>query len=340
MHPKKSSNPLPSPNDLPTYGAVVQRVRPTSRFPYSAVHVNGPALVPFIQAPGQFGGVLGHAFDPLVVGDVSREAVALHGLDPLPDLPPVRLDERRSLLRSVDSYRRGLERDRTLLDVDANYRHAYELLSAPQTRLAFDLDREPAAVRDRYGRHRPGQACLLGRRLVEAGVPLVTVIWNHNNRGQDLTPEDPDSHGWDTHNDIFEVLKESLLPRFDQSFSALLLDLEQRGLLETTLVVCTGEFGRAPLVALEPKFAGATPGRKHWAAVYSLVLAGAGVARGAVYGSSDKLGAYPKSNACTPGDIAATMFAALGIDPEGHYTDSLDRPYPIATGKPLAGVYH
>ena len=240
---------------------------------------------------------------------------------------------------SLDSYRHGLERDRALLDTDANYRHAYELLSAPQTRLAFDLDREPAVVRDRYGRHRAGQACLLGRRLVEAGVPLVTVIWNHNNRGQDVTPEDPDSYGWDTHNDIFEVLKGSLLPRFDESFSALLLDLEQRGLLETTLVVCMGEFGRAPHVALERNFAGSTPGRKHWAAVYSLVLAGAGVARGAVYGASDKFGAYPKSNACSPGDIAATMFAALGIDPEGHYTDSLDRPYPIATGKPLAGVY-
>jgi hypothetical protein len=339
MHPKRSSNPPPSPNDLPTYGAVVQRLRPTTRFPYSAVHVNGPALVPTIPAPGQFGGVLGHAFDPLVVGDVSRESVALHGLDPVPELPPVRLDGRRTLLRSLDAYRGGLERDRALLDHDANYRHAYELLSAPQTRRAFDLDLEPAAVRDRYGRHRAGQACLLGRRLVEAGVPLVTVVWNHTNRGQDLTPEDPDSHGWDTHNDIFDVLKGSLLPRFDESFSALLLDLEQRGLLDTTLVVCMGEFGRAPQVALEPKFAGATPGRKHWAAVYSLVLAGAGVARGAVYGASDHLGAYPKGNPVSPGDIAATMFAALGLDPAAHYTDSTDRPYPVATGKPITGLY-
>ncbi len=339
MHPRKSSNPPPSPNDLPTYGAVLQRVRPTNRFPYSAVHVNGPALVPVIVAPGQAGGVLGHAFDPLVIGDVSRESVALHGLDPMPDLPPMRLDDRRSLRQSLDAYRSGLERDRALLDLDGHYRHAYELLSAPQTRRAFDLDREPGVVRDRYGRHRSGQACLLGRRLIEAGVPLVTVVWNHTNRGQDLTPEDPDSHGWDTHNDIFEVLKGSLLPRFDDSFSALLLDLEQRGLLETTLVVCMGEFGRAPQVALEAKFAGSTPGRKHWAAVYSLVMAGAGVARGAVYGASDKIGGYPKSNPCTPGDIAATLFAALGIDPGGHYLDSTDRPYPIATGKPITGLY-
>src|SRR5260370_12374228 len=111
MHTKKSSNPPPSPNDLPTYGAVVQRVRPTNRFPYSAVHVNGPALVPVEVGPGQFGGVLGHPFDPLVVGDVSRESVALHGLDRLPAPPPVRLEERGSLLKSLDAHRNGLERD-------------------------------------------------------------------------------------------------------------------------------------------------------------------------------------------------------------------------------------
>jgi hypothetical protein len=339
MHPRKSSNPPPSPNDLPTYGAVVQRVRPTTRFPYSAVHVNGPALVPIIVAPGQDGGVLGHGFDPLVIGDASQNPVALRGLDPRAELPAVRLDERRTLLQSVDFHRRSMESNRTLLDMDANYRHAYELLAAPQTRRAFDLESEPNRVRDRYGRHRAGQACLLGRRLVEAGVPLVTVVWNHTNRGQDLTPEDIDSHGWDTHNDIFDVLKSSLLPRFDESFSALLLDLDQRGLLETTLVVCMGEFGRAPQVAVEPKFAGSSPGRKHWASVYSLVLAGAGIGRGAVYGSSDRLGAYPKSNAVTPGDIAATMYAALGIDPAGHYLDSTSRPYPIATGWPITGLY-
>jgi hypothetical protein len=232
-----------------------------------------------------------------------------------------------------------MERNPALLDLDSHYRHAYELLADQHTRVAFDLEREPEVVRDRYGRHRSGQACLLGRRLVEAEVPLVTVVWNHNNRGQDHTPEDPDSIGWDTHNDIFDILKGTLLPRFDQSFSALLLDLEQRGLLETTLVGCMGEFGRAPLVAVESKFAGSSPGRKHWAATYSLVMTGAGVRRGAVYGSSDRMGAYPKSNPCTPGDLAATMFAALGIDPAGHYLDAIGRPFPVATGKPLAGLY-
>src|SRR5262249_18785292 len=205
------------------------------------------------------------------------------------------------------------------------YRQGYDLVAGRNGRRAFDLALEPEAVRDRYGRHRSGQACLLGRRLVEAGVPWVTVIWNHNNRGQDKAPDDPDAYGWDTHNDIFSALKGPLLPRFDQSFAALLTDLEQRGLLETTLVVCMGEFGRAPRVALENTFAGSTPGRKHWAAVSSIVLAGAGVSRGAVVGASDRTGAFPQSEPVGPWDVAATMFSALGIDPAGHFTDPTGR---------------
>ena len=142
----------------------------------------------------------------------------------------------------------------------ALYGEAYHLLSAPGFRRAFDLGQEPEAVRDAYGRHRSGQACLLGRRLVEAGVPYVAVLWNHAIRGQDRAPDDDDAYGWDTHNDIFTSLKDRLLPRFDRSFSALLTDLEQRGLLDTTLVVCMGEFGRAPRVAREATFAGGAAG--------------------------------------------------------------------------------
>ena len=138
---------------------------------------------------------------------------------------------------------------------------------------------------------------------------------------------------------MFDALRDHLLPRFDRTFSALLDDLEQRGLLETTLVVCMGEFGRAPLVALEKNFAGSSPGRKHWAGVYSIVMAGAGVCRGKVLGASDRLGAYPSTPAYSPADVAATIFAALGIDPAGHYRDALDRPYAISEGKVMRGVY-
>jgi uncharacterized protein (DUF1501 family) len=180
---------------------------------------------------------------------------------------------------------------------------------------------------------------LLARRLLEAGVPLVTVIWNHSNRGQDRYPTDTAEYGWDTHNDIFESLKVHLCPRFDSTMATLLSDLDDRGLLDETLVVCMGEFGRAPKVAVEPNFAGSAPGRKHWAAAYSLLLAGAGVQRGAVVGRSDRLGAEVVTRRYAPWDIAATMFAALGIDPAGHYHDELDRPYPISIGRAIDEIY-
>jgi hypothetical protein len=338
VHPQKSSNPLPRPSDAPTIGAIVRRLRPESRLPYSAMHLNGPLLVPDVVGPGQNGGTLGNAFEPLQLGDLRDGASELHGLQPRDDLPPVRLDRRRSLLRNMEAYRQQLE-DSGTLDMNIRRRQAYELLSRPESRAAFDLAREPAAVRDRYGRYRAGQACLLARRLVEAGVPYINVFFNASIRGQDFTPEDTEAYGWDTHNDIFDALELHLLPRFDHTFSVLLEDLRERGLLDSTLVVCMGEFGRAPRIALEKNFIGSTPGRKHWGACYSIVMAGAGVAQGKVLGASDRIAAYPVTVAYSPGDVTATMFHALGIDPREHYRDALDRPIQIATGKPIQGVY-
>ncbi len=338
-HKRLSSNPPPSPDDLPTYGAVLKRVRPTDRFVYDAVHVNGPALVPTTPAPGQNGGLLGREYEPLVLGDVSSESIAIPGLDPQDALPPVRLDERRALKESLEQYSAALDRNRQTLDMNHLYRQAYEMLASPRCRDAFNLSAEPAKLRERYGRHRLGQACLLARRLVEAEVPLITVMCNHSNRGQDATPDLTDQYGWDTHNDIFHAMKRHLLPRFDESFSALVEDLDERGLLDETLLVCMGEFGRAPRVALEPNFAGTSPGRKHWASVYSIVLAGAGVQRGAVVGASDRLGASPVSKRYGPWDVAATMFSALGVDPHGHYMDPLQRPLPITIGRPISELY-
>jgi uncharacterized protein (DUF1501 family) len=175
--------------------------------------------------------------------------------------------------------------------------------------------------------------------LVEAEVPWITVMFNHSNRGQDQEPSNTDVYGWDTHNDIFDALRTHLLPRFDASFATLLEELDERGLLDQTLVVCMGEFGRAPLVALEPRFAGSTPGRKHWSSVYSIVVAGAGVSRGAVIGKSDRLGAEPLTDRIGPWDVAATMFWSLGIDPTAHYTDTLQRPFAIAQGRPLTELW-
>jgi len=338
-HAQRSANPPPRPQDLPTFGAVLKRVRPSTKLPYTAVHLNGPALVPELPAPGQNAGFLGYGYDPLLLGDVTESPVPLRGLEPLSDVTAARMNTRKSLLQSVEGACDWLDRNPALVEMQGVYRQAYDLLAVSQIRHAFDLSQEPTETRERYGWNRPGQACLMARRLVEAGAPWITVVWCPSNRGQDNAPDDTDRYGWDTHNDIFDALGTRLLPRFDQGLSALLLDLEQRGLLDQTLVVCMGEFGRAPLVALEPRFAGATPGRKHWSHVYSLVMAGAGIARGAVYGASDRQGAYPKSNPIGPWDISATMFAALGIDPASHYEDLTNRPFPISIGKPVADLY-
>lgn len=338
-HARRSANPLPSANDVPTYGAVLRRLQKDSRFVADAIHVNGPALVPTTLSPGQDGGFLGRAYEPLAIGDPTAAAGAFPGLMPHDDLPPVRLNERLTLKQSLDAYAAGLEKSGRSVDMNKLYAQAYSVLTSPQARQAFDLEQEPAALRDRYGRHRSGQALLLARRLVEAGVPYINVIWNHTNRGQDKDTQDTDVYGWDTHNDIFVALRDHLLPRFDQSFAALIEDLDQRGLLDQTLVVCMGEFGRAPRVALEPKFAGASPGRKHWASVYSIAMAGAGVQRGAVVGASDRLGAEPVTERYGPWDVAATMYHALGIDPRGHYTDTLSRPFAITSGRVMEAVY-
>jgi uncharacterized protein (DUF1501 family) len=338
-HPQKSANPPPSPSDHPCLGAALRRARPSARLPYTAVHVNGPALIPELVGPGQDGGFLGQEFEPMLVGDPAAAPASLPDFAPPGDLPPVRVASRRSLLASLDTYLRALGRDPCLADFDGQARQAYALLDSPRARAAFDLESEPARVRDRYGRHRSGEACLLARRLAEAEVPLITVFWNHSARGQDQHPGDVDAYGWDAHNDLVEVYRDHLLPRYDRSVSALLDDLEGRGLMGQTLVLLMGEFGRAPRVAVESRFDGSRPGRKHWANVYSIAAAGAGVARGAVLGASDRLGGAPIAERFGPWDVCATILSALGVDPALEVTDPLGRPFALSTGRPIAGLY-
>lgn len=332
FHPRKTSNPSPRGTDAPALGALLHRVRPDRRFPHSAFHVNGPLLTPREPGPGQYGGVLGRGYDPLDLGDVRDGTPLLPTLAPRSDLPTGRLLERRDLLQGLDSARFD--------SGSASFaKQAYDLMNARHVRDAFDIAQEPARLRDRYGRSRAGQACLMGRRLVEAGVPWVTVFCNHNIRGQDFHFGEPDHYGWDTHNDIFEDMKDALLPRFDRAFSTLLDDLHERGLLKSTLVVCMGEFGRAPLVAIEKTAGRGSPGRKHWAACYSVILAGAGVAAGATFGRSDRRAAYVRDEPVSPGDLAATMFHALGIPADTHFHDLTSRPARIVSGEPVTKLF-
>ncbi|MCC2672168.1 MAG: hypothetical protein K0Q72_4640, partial [Armatimonadetes bacterium] len=196
---------------------------------------------------------------------------------------------------------------------------AFTTLTSKETRAAFDLTQEPQAVRERYGMHMFGQSLLLARRLAEAGVGLIQANMGTMNN-------------WDTHGNNWDQLKNRLLPPFDRGLSALLEDLSQRGMLEETLVIAVGEFGRTPKI-------NATAGRDHWGGVFSAVWAGGGVQGGRVIGKSDREAAYPDSEAYLPSDVAATVFTALGIPLTGEFRDMQDRPFPVATGKVIAPLF-
>ena len=225
-----------------------------------------------------------------------------------------RLEDRESLLGAIDN----LQRDADAAAMDAHHQQALAILTANTCREAFDLSREHPTVRARYGRNLMGQGLLLGRRLVEAGVPLVQV-----NVGM--------SEAWDTHGDNFGGLATRLLPPLDQGLGALLQDLLARGLLDDTLVVWMGDMGRTPRI-------NKAAGRDHWSFCYTLVMAGGGVRGGQVYGSSDRGAAYPSSNPVSPADIAATMYYCLGIDPRAHVTDQEGRPLVVSAGNPIQGL--
>lgn len=234
------------------------------------------------------------------------------------EISPARLGVRRSLLEQFDQSRAWLDKSSTVRAFDQQSDMAFSLLATTRVRDALDIEREPDAVRQRYGMTLFGQACLAARRLVEAGTKFVSVFWD---------PFEPFGGSvWDTHANHFPRLKEYLLPVFDQTFSALIRDLDERGLLDETLVLCLSEHGRTPQIDSKPKGAG----RHHWSRVYSAALAGGGVARGRVVGKSDAIGGDVADTPVSPKDILASTLQLLGIDPHTLMTDRLGRPLPLA----------
>lgn len=332
FHPQKSGNPPPRPEDPPTLSAVYSRVKPNSTpLPFSAAHVNGPLLTPIEPGPGQGIAQLPGWTRPADLGNPFECAKKFHLNSPIPS---VRVDGRRILLGQIDQLRRQYD-NAGALSWDQQQSRAYQLLDQPGFRAALDCQTEDATTLARFGNHRMGRGCLLGRRLLEAGVPWVTVFLNHSVRGQDDHPNEPEWYGWDTHNDIFQSMRDVLLPRFDQAISALVEDLGQRGLLKDTLVICAGEFGRAPLVAPERTFAGTSPGRKHWPAAYTILAAGAGISQGSVIGQTDRHGGQVLSNRANPKDLMATVFACLGVNPDTRITDTLGKEFSAIEGVPI-----
>lgn len=334
----------PEPDNFPPFGSVVASLRPSADLP-EFVHVPEIMFNNGNEIPGEQAGFLGASYEPLVAGDPSTPGYQIPGLSLSDTTTLERLNRRRSLLTQLDETagngggHPGVDR------LDTHFRKAFSLLGTSKTREAFDLAREPDNLRRRYGlpdredRSVParkfgglphlGQCLLLSRRLIEAGVRLVTVC---TGRRIDQT--------WDGHREHFSLLRKSILPYFDRGFSALLEDLHQRGILDETLVVAMGEFGRTPRIGQVTSGAGATAeGRDHWPHCYTVLMAGAGVRGGAVYGASDRFAAYPSRDAVTPEDIAATIYHALGIDPHSHITDALDRPHVLALGDPIVDLF-
>jgi hypothetical protein len=319
--PLNSENSKPgAPNDWPATAALVQKVRRgRNGLPASIVVPEHIWNTGGLTWPGQDGGFLGRSADPwLIHCQPHLPGFQIGGLGLPAEVPGERLAGRLSLLDRVERRLDRLGRSPAVAAHDHRSRQALDLLRAGRGRQAFELDREPAAVRERYGLNRWGQSLLLARRLVEAGVALVQVNWTR------MAGETADSPAWDTHNKNSQHLKR-LMPIMDAGYSALLEDLAVRGLLESTLVVWMGEFGRTPKI-------NAGGGRDHWGPVFSGALAGGGVRGGQVIGSSDRLGAYPRDGRVLPQDLQATIFHCLGHRADTEVRDSQGRPLAITRG--------
>ena len=332
--------PLPSDDlrkDWPHFGSVLAQLG-RGREPLPPFVSMRPKLendVPrFVeQSHGQFAGWLGPTWDPLTIdADPSRADYRVGEVEPLDGVSEDRMNHRKSLLSSLERSAQRLQEQDSLKSMGRHYSRAFDLLASAVGRSAFDLTEEPDDMRDAYGRNPHGQSVLQARRLVERGVPLVTVFWP-NDGIKNV------SVYWDTHSKNFIDLRDRLMPVADKAFSALLDDLQQRGLLDETLVIWTGEFGRTPKVGQRNSDAGAgRDGRDHWPNCFTSVLAGGGVRGGQVYGASDRSAAYPALNPVHPIDLAATVYELLGVPSNLELTDLEGRPHVICPGTPIREI--
>jgi len=320
-HPRNAIlgiEPPASPQDLPSLGSVFARLRPGDSSLFSYVTLGDLRHFGNNDSLGQNAGCLGKAYDPFTVPFVRpiTGALDMGGVrSVMADVDEQQLRHRRQLLEQMSHAGPSVATTLDMRTLDGFRRRAFELLSSPNSRNAFNLAQEPQPIRDMYGSAPFAQNCLLARRLVEAGVPMVT-LYSFGNRD------------WDTHSANFQELKNKLLPPTDRGIAALLEDLQSRGLLEETLVVWMGDMGRTPRI-------NGGAGRDHWSFCYSIVMAGGGIRGGQVYGSSDRMGAYPSTRQVSPADIAATIYHCLGIDPRAHATDQQGRPLVISAGNPI-----
>jgi len=312
----KAENVPAGPQDWPSIASVVGALRPSERSPLSSVvlpesiHNDGN-----IVWPGQNGGFMGAPWHPMVMNcDPTKVPIRIEGMSMEEGMTHARLSERFDLLTQMEGQFQAAVRSGAAAELGHMRQKAFDLLHADASRAAFAIEREKAALRAAYGEHKFGQSVLLARRLVEAGTRLVQVNWPREGM-----KEVGGSPLWDTHRNNAGRVRDVLCPQFDLTFATLIEDLSARGLLDETLVVVMGEFGRSPKI-------NAAGGRDHWGSVFSVVLAGAGIAGGQIIGESDRIGAYPKSRPVRPPDLAATIFHLLGLNPADEFLDPIGRP--------------
>jgi len=313
--------------DWPSIASVVGKLRPSDSAPFSSAII--PELIlnnPGYLFAGQDGGFMGRGWDPQVFHcDPSRPNYEIESLGMARDVSTFRLSQRHALLNQLSDHFDRMQRSSAVTTFAGHVQRAFDLLMSGPARAAFDLSRENDKLRDLYGRNKFGQSLLLARRLIEAGTRFVQVNWPRE--PGDLSVGNP---AWDTHFDNTGRCRDTLCPPFDLGFSTLIDDLDQRGLLDETLVVVIGDFGRTPKI-------NANGGRDHWGPVMSGVLGGAGIATAQVVGASDRNGAYPSRRRIQPEELSATIFHLLGIDPDTHI-EVAGRPFKITTGRVVTEV--
>jgi hypothetical protein len=320
--------------DLPHMASAFYRVDPAGAAMPSSIQIPEPMRIDARILPGQNAGILGAQWSPFPVHVTRSGEVVPPDLGRLEQFSEARLKERYQLLGELQN--RSLRQNVTATMEFNNFQdRVMRILQQPSIKNAFDLDREPAALRDAYGRHRHGQSTLLARRLIEAGSRFVTVYWGKEIQdwGGDWKPMLV-NNPWDTHRNHFPLIKESLVPRADQTLAALLADLSDRGMLDDTLVVWMGEFGRSPRIS--KMFS--TPGREHWPHAFTILMAGAGIRGGAVYGSTDRYAEFVKDDPVSPADVTATILDALGIAPQT-VVPSRGRTHQLSQGQPLRKLF-
>jgi hypothetical protein len=315
----------------PAYGSVVDHLAPGTT-PELPTFVSYPHVISDgSKTPGQHASFLGKKHDPLYIPrDPNADDFRLPELSLPKGLDIDRLQHRRGLQQLIDEQSRMLDRSAEARGMDDYYARALKMLNSERARKAFDLSEEPTWLRDRYGRTTYGQGCLLARRLAESGVKFTTVYFASSIGGRRINDGGWDTHGFDNTR-MYPIVEGYHLPITDQTLPTLLEDLEQRGMLDETLVVWMGEFGRTPKINKNVS-------RDHWPKCYSVLLAGGGVKRGFVYGKSDKTASEPDENGVTPEDLTATIYYLLGVDPKAEIMDLQDRPLPISSGKPIYEV--